>query len=331
MIVELVRQGHRVGITAASHKVIDLLLDKVCNVAQEDGVSLRAVQKCEETEGCNLPAVTLSNDNQSVSDALREKKAEVGAGTAWLWARPEMAGPVDVLVIDEAGQMSLADVLAVAQAARSLVLLGDPQQLEQPQQGIHPPGSDGSAFDHLLRDHATIGSAQGLFLAETHRLHPDVCDFTSELFYEGRLKPDPKNRLQSINAQGPLNGAGLRSIQVVHSGNQSESKEEVARISELISDLFARDTTWTDKQGRSQSLTLNDILVVAPYNAQVVALRKKLPTGSRVGTVDKFQGQEAPIVIYSMATSSPEDAPRGMEFLFAEQSKPCHQSALLRR
>jgi RNase_H superfamily/AAA domain len=192
MIVELVKQGRRIGITAASHKVIGLLLDKVCNVAQQSGVGLRAVQKCEEAEGYNHPDVTLSDDNQAVSDALREKKAEVGAGTAWLWARPEMIDSLDVLFIDEAGQMSLADVLAAAQAARSLVLLGDPQQLEQPQQGIHPPGADGSAFDHLLRGDATIGTGQGLFLAETHRLHPDVCEFTSELFYEGRLKPDPK-------------------------------------------------------------------------------------------------------------------------------------------
>jgi superfamily I DNA and/or RNA helicase len=287
------------------------------NVAQENGVSLRAVRKCEETEGCNHPVVTVSDDNQSVFDVLREKKAEVGAGTAWLWARPEMSGSVDVLFIDEAGRMSLADVLAAAQAARSLVLLGDPQQLEQPQQGIHPPGSDGSAFDHLLRGHATIGPQQGLFLAETRRLHPDFCDFTSELFYEGRLKPDSENRLQRINTEGPLGGTGLRFIPVVHSSNQSESKEEIARISERISELLARDTTWTDKEGRSEKLTLTDILVVAPYNAQVSALRKRLPDGARVGTVDKFQGQEAPIVFYSMTTSSPEDAPRGMEFLYS--------------
>jgi predicted RecB family nuclease len=317
MIVELVRQGRRVGITAASHKVISLLLDKVCNVAQENGVSLRAVQKCEETEGCNRPVVTLSNDNESVFDALRERKADVGAGTAWLWARPEMAVSVDVLFIDEAGQMSLADVLAAAQAARSLVLLGDPQQLEQPQQGIHPPGSEGSAFDHLLRGRATIGSQQGLFLAETHRLHPDICDFTSELFYEGRLKTRPENQQQRINTDGRLNGTGLRLVQVAHAGNQSESKEEVTKISDLISDLLDQESSWTDKKGDTKKLTLSDILVVAPYNAQVTALRKQLPGGARVGTVDKFQGQEAPIVFYSMTTSSREDAPRGMEFLYS--------------
>jgi superfamily I DNA and/or RNA helicase len=195
--------------------------------------------------------------------------------------------------------------------------LGDPQQLDQPQQGIHPPGAEGSAFDHLLRGHATIGPGQGLFLAETYRLHPDICDFTSELFYEGRLKPRPENRQQRVNTEGPLNGTGLRFIPVVHSGNQSESDEEVIQISELIADLLNGDSTWTNKLCEIQKLTLSDILVVAPYNAQVAALRDRLSEGARVGTVDKFQGQEAPIVFYSMTASSPEDAPRGMEFLYS--------------
>jgi superfamily I DNA and/or RNA helicase len=154
-------------------------------------------------------------------------------------------------------------------------------------------------------------------LAETHRLHPDICGFTSELFYEGRLKPRPENQRQRINADGPLNGTGLWLVPVVHSGNQSESKEEVAEICALICDLLAKDTTWRNKKGETQKLTLTDILVVAPYNAQVAALRKQLPDGARVGTVDKFQGQEAPIVFYSMTTSSPKDAPRGMEFLYS--------------
>jgi superfamily I DNA and/or RNA helicase len=180
-----------------------------------------------------------------------------------------------------------------------------------------PPGADGSAFDHLLRGHATIGAGQGLFLAETHRLHPDICEFTSELFYEDRLKPRAENQLQRINTNGPLTGTGLRLVQVAHTGNQSESKEEVTEISALILDLLAKNTTWMDKNGETKNLSLNDILVVAPYNAQVAALRKQLPDGARVGTVDKFQGQEAPIVFYSMTTSSPEDAPRGMEFLYS--------------
>ena len=224
---------------------------------------------------------------------------------------------IDVLFIDEAGQMSLANVLAVAQAAKSLVLLGDPQQLDQPQRGVHPPGADGSAFDHLSQGHETIAPTQGLFLAETHRLHPDICTFTSELFYEGRLKPRPENQRQRVNSTGLIDGTGIRFVPVLHSGNRSESQEEVDCISDLISELLSKGITWTNKDGKTSNLGLGDILIVAPYNAQVTALRKKLPPAARVGTVDKFQGQEAPIVFYSMTTSSPEDAPRGMEFLYS--------------
>jgi predicted RecB family nuclease len=317
MIVKLISQSYRVGVAAVSHKVISNLLSEVCKVARQNNVPVQAVQKPDTTDGCVDPLVKLVDNNQAVRDALDTGATNVVAGTTWLWARTEMTNSVDVLFIDEAGQMSLADVLAASQAAGSLVLLGDPQQLDQPQQGIHPPGADGSAFDHILRGHATIGPGQGLFLAETHRLHPDICEFTSEVFYEGRLKPRPENQRQRIDTDGPLNGTGLRLVQVVHTGNQSESKEEVTRISALISDLLGKDTTWTNQKGETQDLGLTDILVVAPYNAQVAALRKQLPPGARVGTVDKFQGQEAPIVFYSMTTSSPEDAPRGMEFLYS--------------
>jgi superfamily I DNA and/or RNA helicase len=228
-----------------------------------------------------------------------------------------MAASVDVLFIDEAGQMSLANVLVVSQAATSSVLLGDPQQLDQPQKGIHPPGAEGSAFDHLLQGHATIGLDQGLFLTETQRLHPDICAFTSELFYDGRLVSCPENQRQRLNAEDPLSGTGLRYVAVTHSGRQSESPEEVEVIFQLINGLLAQGSTWTNRKGETRSLTIENVLVVAPYNAQVVELRKGLPSGARVGTVDKFQGQEAPVVFYSMTTSTPEDAPRGMEFLYS--------------
>jgi predicted RecB family nuclease len=151
MIVELVRSRRRVGITAVSHKVISLFLGEVCKVAREVSVPLRAVQKVNGSDGCSDPMVEQTKDNQAVTDALKNAEAQLVAGTAWLWAREEMAGSVDVLFIDEAGQMSLANVLAASQAATSTVLLGDPQQLDQPQKGIHPPGADGSAFDHLLQ------------------------------------------------------------------------------------------------------------------------------------------------------------------------------------
>ncbi|PYU65852.1 MAG: nuclease [Acidobacteria bacterium] len=317
MITELVRGGQRVGITAVSHKVISKLLQQACEAARNAKLPLQAVQKTNDDDGCVDSTVTQLNENKEVLDALRSNAVQVAAGTPWLWARNDMANSVNVLFVDEAGQMSLADVLAISQAATSVVLLGDPQQLNQPQQGVHPPGVDVSALAHLLNGRATIDPENGLFLKETWRLHPDICAFTSELFYDARLAARPENRNQRLNTNGSLDGTGLRYIPVQHSGNQSDSPEEVEKIKDLINGLLAGGTTWTTKTGKKLDLKLEDILVVAPYNAQVVALAQRLPVGARVGTVDKFQGQEAPVVFYSMTTSTPEDAPRGMEFLYS--------------
>jgi predicted RecB family nuclease len=317
MIVELVKQHRRVGIAAVSHKVISTLLLEVCTTAKAAGVDLRAVQKANDDDGCLDSVVEQVSDNEDVADALATGKAQVAAGTAWLWASPEMASSVDVLFVDEAGQMSLANVLALSQAATSIVLLGDPQQLDQPQRGVHPPGVDVSVLAHLLDGHATIGADLGIFLKRTYRLHPNICAFTSELFYDSRLAARPENERQRFNTTGPLDGAGLRFMPVEHSGNQNESPEEAEKIAHLINGLVASGATWTDKSGNTAVLALKDILVVAPYNAQALALVQKLPPGARVGTVDKFQGQQAPVVFYSMTTSTPEDAPRGMEFLYS--------------
>jgi len=317
MVAELVKHGRRVGITAVSHKVISKLLQDICNAAKHAGIRLRAVQKANETDGCPDPMVTQVDDNEEVFNALAGGAAQIAAGTSWLWARDDMANSADVLFVDEAGQMSLANVLAISQAATSVVLLGDPQQLDQPQRGVHPPGVDVSALAHLLDGHATIEPGKGLFLKETWRLHPDICAFTSELFYDSRLAARPENKDQRLNTDGYLNGCGLRFVPIEHLGNQSESPEEVETIAALVDGLLRTGVTWTTNTGKTLTLNLSDILVVAPYNAQASALAQRLPSGARVGTVDKFQGQEAPVVFYSMTTSTPEDAPRGMEFLYS--------------
>jgi uncharacterized protein len=317
MIVELVKNGLKIGVTAVSHKVISKLLEETCAAAREAGVKLKAIQKVDGGDGCDDEIVTCTKTNEALANALRDHEAHVAAGTVWLWARPEMADAVDVLFVDEAGQMSLANVLAASPAAKSIVLLGDPQQLDQPQRGVHPPGAEASALSHLLNGRATIGENQGLFLAESWRLHPDICAFTSEVFYDNRLMPRPENATQRLNVEGPFAGTGLRFVPVRHSGNQSESPEESARVAEIVRQLLRGGSTWTNKKGETVPLLLKHILVVAPYNAQVSALAQSLPDGAKVGTVDKFQGQEAPVVIYSMTTSTPEDAPRGMEFLYS--------------
>jgi uncharacterized protein len=227
-----------------------------------------------------------------------------------------------VLFVDEAGQRSLADVLAVSRATRSLVLLGDPQQLEQPIQGAHPEGCDVAALEHLLtgadgEPWATIPADRGLFLEHTRRMHPDVALFTSEQFYEGKLRSLDGLERQCLAAPPPFDKSGLYYLAVEHEGCSNESIAEAEAIRALLEGWFAAGATWVDKEGDRRLLTLDDVLVVAPYNAQVALLQETLAAGAKVGTVDRFQGQEAPVVLYSMTTSTPEDAPRGMEFLYS--------------
>jgi uncharacterized protein len=220
------------------------------------------------------------------------------------------------LFVDEASQISLANIIAVSHAAPMIVLLGDPQQLNQPTQGSHPEGTDVSALDHVLNGEQTIASNRGLFIEETWRLHPSICAFTSELFYEGRLRSRPGLEMQEVHSVGRVAGAGLRFLPVSHQGNQSSCPEEADAVRDLVREILEDGATWMDRDGCNRTITLSDILIVAPYNAQVFELQDRLP-GARIGTVDKFQGQEAPIVIYSMTTSSDADAPRGMEFLYS--------------
>lgn len=314
MICELVRAGRKIGITANSHKVIRHLLDDVVKAAYELKVDLSCIQKPAETEA-DRHRIQFAKKNEEVFAALRTS-CQVAGGTSWLWAREEAFESVDVLFVDEAAQMSLANVLAVAHACRTLVLVGDPQQLEQPTKGSHPEGTDVSAFHHVLAGKPTIRPEEGLFLEETWRLHPAICSFTSELFYENKLRPRPGLENQMIHSSTLADGTGLRFLPVTHEGNQSSAPEEADEIRALVDDILRTGSTWIDSQGHRMPLEASDILIIAPYNAQVFELQERLPA-FRIGTVDKFQGQQAPIVIYSMTTSTHADAPRGMEFLYS--------------
>jgi hypothetical protein len=210
MICALVRAGKRVGITANSHKVIRNLLDEVIVAAEQDRLPIKCVQKPAEKED-DLPNLQFTTDNADFLDALRAD-CNVGGGTPFFWARPDVRLCVDVLFIDEAAQMSRANVLAVSQVAESIVLLGDPRQLEQPIQRSHPDGVGVSALDHVLGSRATVPPDRGLFLEETWQLQPLICAFNSELFYDGRLKSRPGLELQEIRSSGRLRGAGLRYV-----------------------------------------------------------------------------------------------------------------------
>ncbi|CAN5288669.1 TM0106 family RecB-like putative nuclease [soil metagenome] len=317
MIVKLLKAGKRVGITANSHRVIMNFLTALLAAADGD-TDVRAVQKVSEgVDGVADERVTLAMKNAEVQDGLADGSFNLAAGTAWMWSPERSADLVDVLFVDEAGQMSLANVLAMSGATRSIVLLGDPQQLDQPLQGTHPPGADRSALSHLLGEHDAMPDDLGLFLEHTWRLHPRITRFTSEAFYENRLESRPQLARQELHAPIPLGGAGLRLLEADHAGADSESPEEARQVAALVRVLADGGARWTDVDGEEHALGYPDILVVAPYNAQVGAIARLLPSEARVGTVDKFQGQEAPISIYSMTTSSPDDAPRGMSFLFS--------------
>ncbi len=305
LILHLLDRGKRVGVAATSHKAIHTLLDEIVDA----GLSVLGLKKCS---GGNPESVYEKGSIESEDDIepFLEPEVRLLAGTAWLFARPELDQELDYLFIDEAGQISLADALAMGTSARTLVLLGDPVQLAQVSQGTHPGGSGASVLEHLLGDAQTIPEDRGLFLERSFRMHPDVCRYISDAFYDSRLEAAEECARQSTTL-----GTGLRFLPVEHEGNRRSSGEEAARVREEFERLLGQE--WTNAKGVTEPLGLDDILVVAPYNEQVKCLAEALPRGARVGTVDKFQGQQAPVVFFSMATSSGEDVPRNLEFLLS--------------
>jgi predicted RecB family nuclease len=313
MILELAKQGKKIGVTAVSHKVIRNLFDKASALAKEKNYKVTFVHKPKEKSDTLPHGITEVLDNKKALEAILP--GQVVGGTAWLWAHNDAREKLDYLFVDEAGQMSLSLVLAASRSAKNLILLGDPQQLEQPQRGAHPEGADVAALSHFLDGKKTMPADRGLFLETTRRLHPKITEFTSEVFYESKLKSLPGLENRVVGGGTQFDGGGLIYVPIVHTGNQNRSKEEIDAIEEIVNDLLAKGK-WTNEAKLTVSLKKEDILIVAPYNAQVAALIERLP-GMNIGTVDKFQGQEAAIVIYSMTSSSPEDAPRGMSFLYS--------------
>jgi predicted RecB family nuclease len=337
IVTDIVRAGRAagaprtVGIAAFSHAAIGTLLEAVVEHAGEKGIPLRILQKADEHHRADVDGVEWTNDNATVEARLHDGSVDIVAGTAWFWARERAAGTLDTLVVDEAGQVSLANLVAMSGAAENIVLLGDPQQLSQPVKGAHPPGAEKSALEHILGQRQAIPPDRGIFLAETRRLHPEIAAFTSELFYDGKLRTLEGLELQSIVGAGAvggvpdplgldrvgslLAGSGLRWIPVEHTGRANSSPEEVDVVADLVSRLLGQG--WIDAKGVARSIEPKDVIVVSPYNVQVGRLGDALPDGILVGTVDKIQGREAPVVIYSMATSTPDDMPRDMSFLFS--------------
>ena len=321
MIARLLAGGLRVGITSNSHKAINHLLAEVMKVVKQQGIHLHAVKKF--TAG--NPATEFDYpvggvDNVANNDDVWASAAQLVAGTAWLFADARADQQFDVLFVDEAGQVALANLIAAGTAARNIVLLGDQMQLSQPVQGVHPGRSGDSALDYLLDGASTIAPDRGIFLATSYRMHPLVCRFISDAVYEGRLEPEAANASRTLVLSGDahplLRPAGIVHAPLEHSGCSQGSEAEVALVCALYASVMRQ--RFTDKDGREHGMAQENILVVAPYNVQVNMLRRALPVGARVGTVDKFQGQEAELVIVSMTTSSEQDLPRNIEFLYSK-------------
>jgi predicted RecB family nuclease len=315
-IVELFKRGKRIGVSSNSHKAINTLLSEVEAVAKERKVKFRGVKKSSDDDH--------RFDGELIEDATENKDVFAGdydliAGTAWLFARDELDQALDYLFIDEAGQVSLAHVVAMGVCARNIVLIGDQMQLAQPTQGVHPGESGLSALEYALGDLGTVPPSLGIFLDKTRRMHPDVCRFISDAFYDGRLLPDSANARQRLTLAGradeALASTGIRFVEVEHADCSQSSEAEAESLNKVYRNLLKQ--RWIDRDGKEAPVRPTDILVVSPYNMQVDLLRRALPDGARIGTVDKFQGQEAAVVLISMATSSSEDMPRNIEFLFS--------------
>ena len=313
--LELVARGRRVAVTATAHKVISRLLEEIAGAAEASGEPVRIAQRIDDEGNDPAGCIRRMRDNASVIDAVESGAADVVGGTTWLLTLEELAGRFDTLIVDEAGQMSLADVIAASRCARNLVLVGDPRQLAQVVQGSHPDGAGVSALEHLLGDGVTVAGDRGIFLDRTWRMAPGVCAFVSSAFYEGKLQPVTDTARQAIDVDAPLPMSGLRTLEVAHAGDRTYSPAEADQVVALVADLLGR--TWRHRDGSLHRVSLRDLLVVAPYNAHVACLTERLPEGARVGTVDRFQGQEAAVSIFSMATSSTDDLPRNLEFLYS--------------
>jgi uncharacterized protein len=313
MIAALVQSGKRVAISSNSHKAINLLLSEAA--ALLPGVS---AVKYGGGDGHNddLPPRIVRLENK---DAVAEPAPQLAGGTVFAFSRPGAAGAFDYLFVDEAGQVSAANLTGMAPAARNLVVLGDQMQLSQPVQGVHPGDSGLSVLDYLLPDTPVVADDFGIFLPRTFRLHPRLCEFISGAVYEDRLQPEPGTEERELvipprHAGRITRRAGVLFVPVEHEDNVYESEEEAERIAELFDELLTLRVT--QRGGGTRNLSAEDILIVAPYNLQVHLLERRI-RGARVGTVDRFQGQQAPVVILSMCASTGDSSPRGIPFLFS--------------
>ena len=321
LIVNLFRSvpNIRIGFATTSHSACNNLAEAIMNWPLNNA-ELAKVLRSPTSDRTGIAGITIANpDLKKIPRPFWSKDYQIFAGVVSPFCAPEFTQPefqLDYLFIDEAGQMSLADAVAISRSAKNIVLLGDPLQLPQVVQATHPEGSGRSVLEHFLGDHEVVHPSEGVFLDTSYRMHPEVCGYISERIYQGKLKPFASCAQQNVAGE-----YGLRIHLMNHSDRSSVSVEEVGKIAELVNHYLGKP--WTDRTDvvpGQRTIGHEDILIVAPYNLQRQAIESKLKElGAdkiQVGTVDKFQGREAAIVIFSMAASSADDVPRGARFLF---------------
>lgn len=313
IIVNLLKEGKKIGITALSHKVIINLMNKVKEVADVEQFPIKVLYKGSSKD----ESISFWDTPKSTCDVIGAlPNYQIIAGSSFMWCKAGFKDTLDYLFIDEAGQYSLLETIVVSHAAKNVVFLGDHQQLKQPIKGVHPDGTEVSALEHLLEGKKTIAANRGIFLEKTWRMHPSICAFDSEMFYESRLTAKEGLESQLVIGNTIYNGSGLIYTPVEHEGNSNTSEEEIELIEKIVEDLTKGDVFYIDAKKQKHQVVAKDIKIITPYNNNVFELQKRLPN-YEIGTVDKFQEQESPIIIYSMASSTPEDAPRGMDFLYS--------------
>lgn len=336
MILDLVKQGKRVGITANTHGAVRQLLDEIVVRASDHGYAgskpAKVLVRTRDTNAESEPgSAVMITERTDVKKVVKEQSSyQIVAGTSFLFARSEMRDSVDVLFVDEAGQLSLADTLAVSLATKDLVLVGDPQQLKQPTKAAHPGESGLSALEYINHGRDVVPEGYGILLSTTKRMHPEITAFVSEQVYEGKLHSAPGLERQAVSGSDWLAGSGLRWWPVEHSGRTTVAPEEAVFVVETFYSMLGRE--FTDKNGQKSTITPDDVFLIAPYNAQRTELLRKLAVHAgadkhgvtedrmrnRVGTVDKAQGDEAPVVLMSFTSSAADDVSHGMAFLYSK-------------
>lgn len=315
IILDLTSRGFNIGVSATSHKVISNLLEAVLKNSKGSAQG-RVFQK---NDNGDHPDINYLKDKHQIESVLDSQKGVIIGGTDFAWAGIGDE-KLDYLVVDEAGQFSLAGLIAISRCTKNLILLGDGAQLTQPLQGSHPEGADVSALDYIVDGAKTLPMEKGVFLEKTYRLHDDICKFISELYYDNKLTSIDGNAANLISGATRYKGLSLVLEEVEHSGCSNRSQEEVERIKDIIRDLTQPGSQFTVNEANGEKVTKQiepqNIKIITPYNSQLNLLKRTFPQFD-IGTVDKFQGQEAAVVIYSVATSSPEEAPRGMDFLYS--------------